>query len=517
MKIAGIYNGYDTSFSVFENGKPLIHAEYERYLRLKEPKADSYKFMKTVIDIEDIDMWVTVCDGSNPGSEFQKSDKSISYTVGHHTSHAANAFFSSNMNEALIITIDGGGLEWGVPGDKPTTLGWYYGKDNKITTLDTHSGGGAYDRVASTNLGGLWTSYTRDVFGLSVGYPKGAQMGTVMAMAAFGDQSKYIEEMKKGMYSFKENFQKTDEKDLFDVAAGLQYFTEIEFRNHIKKGIQLFKDKKGYEPDYLCLAGGTVLNSVCTGKLWDWFGFKDIYIPVTPGDSGMPIGAIQYVWHHELDNPRIKWEDNFTPYMGQVYSKKLINETIEKYKDQIISNKVSDNDIIDLLEKQNIISVYGGGAESGRRALGNRSIIADPRYSNMKDMINEKVKHRQWFRPFAPSILREEVKNWFVKDIDSPYMQYVIEFKNKIKNKVQAVVHDNGTGRLQTVTEKDNKWYYNLIKKFGERTGVPILLNTSFNDREPIVETPEDAIKCFLGTNIDALYFRDINTIVYKK
>ena len=108
MKIAGIYNGHDTSFSVFENGKPLIHAEYERYLRLKEPKADSYKFMKTVIDIEDIDMWVTVCDGSNPGSEFQKSDKSISYTVGHHTSHAANAFFSSNMNEALIITIDGG-------------------------------------------------------------------------------------------------------------------------------------------------------------------------------------------------------------------------------------------------------------------------------------------------------------------------------------------------------------------------------------------------------------------------
>jgi len=202
-----------------------------------------------------------------------------------------------------------------------------------------------------------------------------------------------------------------------------------------------------------------------------------------------------------------------------VYSANIIKVAIDKYSNDpsnLITRTVTDDDVIKLILEQNIISVYGGGAESGRRALGNRSIIADPRYLEMKDMINEKVKHRQWFRPFAPSILREEVKNWFDKDIDSPYMQYVIGFKDVVRDKIKAVVHDNGTGRLQTVTEKDNEWYYNFLKKWHTASGVPILLNTSFNDREPIVETPEDAIKCFLGTNIDALYFRDINILIYK-
>ena len=134
----------------------------------------------------------------------------------------------------------------------------------------------------------------------------------------------------------------------------------------------------------------------------------------------------------------------------------------------------------------------------------------------MKDIINEKVKHRQWFRPFAPSILREDVGDWFEKDLDSPYMSFAVKFKKEVVDKVPAVVHFDNTGRLQTVTENDNKWYYNFIKKFKEKTGVPILLNTSFNDREPIVETPEHAINCFLGTNIDGLYFYDINILVEK-
>ena len=178
---------------------------------------------------------------------------------------------------------------------------------------------------------------------------------------------------------------------------------------------------------------------------------------------------------------------------------------------------VNDDYVADLLTKDNnVISVFGGGSESGRRALGNRSILADPRSPDMKDIINEKVKHRQWFRPFAPSIIREEVKNWFEMDIDSPYMTTVLNFKEEVKDKVPAVVHHDGSGRLQTVTKNDNEWYYGLIKKFQEKTGVPILLNTSFNDREPIVETPFHAINCFLRTNIDYLYFYDANILVKK-
>ena len=135
----------------------------------------------------------------------------------------------------------------------------------------------------------------------------------------------------------------------------------------------------------------------------------------------------------------------------------------------------------------------------------------------MKDLINKKVKHRQWYRPFAPSILREDVKNWFKKDVDSPYMSFVIPFRDEVKDKVPAVVHLDGTGRLQTVTKESNKWYYNFIKKWKNKTGVPILLNTSFNDREPIVETPEHAVNCFMGTNIDYLYFSDHNILINKK
>lgn len=187
------------------------------------------------------------------------------------------------------------------------------------------------------------------------------------------------------------------------------------------------------------------------------------------------------------------------------------------FQDEVVYRECSDNEVLDMLEDQKIISVFGGGSESGRRALGNRSILADPRSPKMKDLINEKVKHRQWFRPFAPSIIREEVKNWFVRDIDSPYMSFCIKFKDEVKEKVPAVLHRDGTARLQTVTENDNPWYYNFIKSWGDRTGVPILLNTSFNDREPIVETPEHAINCFLRTNIDCLYFFDTNMLVQKK
>jgi carbamoyltransferase len=135
----------------------------------------------------------------------------------------------------------------------------------------------------------------------------------------------------------------------------------------------------------------------------------------------------------------------------------------------------------------------------------------------MKDLINEKVKHRQWFRPFAPSILRERVVDWFEKDVCSPYMSFVIKFKEAVRERVPAVVHFDGTARLQTVTEEDNNWYYNFLLKWEEKTGVPIILNTSFNDREPIVETPEDAINCFLGTDIDYLYFVDEKILVFKK
>jgi carbamoyltransferase len=177
---------------------------------------------------------------------------------------------------------------------------------------------------------------------------------------------------------------------------------------------------------------------------------------------------------------------------------------------------IDDAHVIQLLLDQKVVSVYGGRAEAGRRALGNRSIIADPRDADMKSTINLKVKHRETFRPFAPSILRECVSEWFEHDIDSPYMGFAIKVKEEKRPLIPAVVHVDGTARLQTVTAKGNPWYHNFLRLWYEASGVPILLNTSFNDREPIVETPDDAIACFLKTNIDHLYFFDYGILVSK-
>ena len=253
-----------------------------------------------------------------------------------------------------------------------------------------------------------------------------------------------------------------------------------------------------------------------TGKIKKWYPeIENIYIDPVPYDAGIALGGPRYIWHHILDNPRIKWEDNSTPYLGKTYSKEEVLNAINEYNLDFIDT--TDDYVTDLLINQNVVSVFGVGSESGRRALGNRSILADPRSKEMKDIINKKVKHRQWFRPFAPSILREEVKNWFESDVNSPYMGFVSIFKEKIRNKIPAVVHFDGSARLQTVTEKDNKWYYNFIKLFNKKTGVPILLNTSFNDREPIVETPQNALNCFLKTDIDYLYFRDHKILLKKQ
>ena len=512
MKIAGIWNGHDCSFCILENGYPTIHAELERYTREKEPPGDSYKFFKELQKTDnDIDHWIT-CEETHlitEGNEKYKIPpckdfKHEFYAVGHHQAHAANAFFSSNLKESLIITIDGGGMEQ----NQWTATTIWKGLDNKIHP-------GKIVPKEQLNIGNLWTRVTQQIFGLSAGYPYGHSAGTVMATTCLGNKDTYLEEFSKNPYYFCDTWNQRQEKDddqaKYDVAAALQYWTEQQIKQLIGDALKWYPSKN------LCLAGGVVLNCVMTTKIYDWFDFENIYVTPTPHDGGLTIGAAQYLWHHELDNPRIEWRDNFTPYLGQNHSKSSLDSALDKFSDKIEINETTDEEVLDLLFNQNIISVFGGCSESGRRALGNRSILADPRSDKMKDLINKKVKHRQWFRPFAPSILREEVGKWFEKDIDSPYMNFAVPFKKEMKDKVPAVVHLDGTGRIQTVTENDNKWYYNFIKKWFAISGVPILLNTSFNDREPIVETPEHAIKCFLGTNIDYLYFREYNMLIKRK
>ncbi len=529
MKITGLWNGHDSSFCVLEDGVPTIHAELERYTREKEPKGDSFKLFKDVYKDEDsIDHWVTCSpldsfkDGSKRCVKVSDDFNHEIYGVGHHQAHAANAFYSSDFDEALIVTFDGGGIE--LDGQKTCTTIWK-GNGTKIEEI-------AIIPQEKLNVGNVWSRFTKDIFGLNTGYPYGHQAGSVMAMAALGDRQRFrkwidLMESMHGQsapgYFFVDHFYKflnetvlvgMDEKEVeqtkFDIAAGLQQWTEDTLKSVVGGAL------KRYDTKNLCLSGGVTLNCVGITKLYDWFDFDNIYTPPVPYDAGLPIGAAQYIYHNELGNDRIKWSDNSPTYLGETYDETTVRFELDKVSDKVSIQQVNDDDVVNLLDEQNIISVYGGGSESGRRALGNRSILADPRSTEMKDKINERVKHRQWYRPFAPSILREEVNSWFDREVDSPYMSFCLKFKEDMKDKVPAVLHFDGTARLQTVSKNDNKWYHGFISKWFKKSGVPIVLNTSFNDREPIVETPEHAINCFMGTNIDYLYFFDFGILVKK-
>jgi len=538
IKVASAWSGHDCSFCILEDGYPVVHAEYERYIREKEPAGDGVQFMfDKYKEHEEIKYFATNHsftklethkDSLNKLNAIIKKNNGKMELVGHHQAHAANAFFCSNFDKALIFTMDGGGFE--SEDGFVTTFTVWEGSDNKISPIKIFP-------IDEVNIGGVWTRATRYIFGLQSGWPRGHQAGTVMAMAAMGNPERYFQDFYRMLTvnnraaSYKPYNQprganvgtdpehpylvkwtklaNTSEQETFDLAAGLQKATEVYLKQLLDEFIE------NYGENNICFAGGVSLNSVIMGNILDLYSDKNIYVTPTPHDGGLTLGAAQFMWHHVLDNPRITWEDNFTPYLGCDHSNSIRN-SLETYGDKIKVLNTTDEDVITLLDEQKIIAVYGGGSESGRRALGNRSILADPRSSLMKDMINDKVKHRQWFRPFAPSMLREEVSNWFKKDIESPYMSFVLEFKDSVKNKVPAVVHFDGTARLQTVRLSDNKWYYEFIKKWFEKSGVPILLNTSFNDREPICELPNHAVDCFLNTEIDYLYFYEKGLLVSK-
>ena len=524
MKIVGMACGaHDTAYCVMENGETLIHEELERFSRIKEQQGDVLQFFfDQNPDIGKVDYFTHFVMRWRGGlakqypESFQKMQKHIDdyggkyIEISHHKAHAANAFFSSNFNEALIVTLDGGGEEL-EDGDYTTTCFTIYkGVGNKIKLLKRFP--------FNVNIGGFWSNITKHTYGYSSGPPKGNQCGTVMAMSAYAQEpNKYLSEMTEAIrssdYSKFDKWSELDFEEKLNLAAALQAATEAYVRELIEPYAQASKTNN------LCLAGGVALNSVMTGRMFDWYDgkFENIYVCPVPYDAGLAIGCAQYIWHCIEDKPRNFTNKNFTPYLGRTYPIEDVQLAIDNNISKINVETTTDDDVLHKLKNKNIIAVFGGGSESGRRALGNRSILADPTHDDMKDILNQKVKHRAWFRPFAPSILRERVGEWFTRDISAPYMGFVLNFKENKKNEVPAVLHADASGRLQTVTENDNPWYHGFISRWEELYGVPIVLNTSFNDREPIVENPTHAMNCFLGTNIDYLYFYDYGLLVSKE
>jgi carbamoyltransferase len=295
-----------------------------------------------------------------------------------------------------------------------------------------------------------------------------------------------------------------------DLAASAQAMYEEAFfhlLNHVR--VQSGETR-------LALAGGCAMNSVANGKIFDRTDFKNVYIQSAAGDAGGAIGAAYFVWNQVLQQPRTfsmhhsYWGPGFSPeQIGAAVSARSSDLASADCTVEICEEIPLIDTVASAISEGKVIGWFQGRMEWGPRALGNRSILGDPRRADMKDILNLKIKRRESFRPFAPSILREATPEWFETDYDVPFMLQVFQIREQKQSEIPAVTHVNGSGRLQTVTESQNARYYRLIRRFGELTGVPILLNTSFNENEPVVCRPEEALDCFLRTKMDVLVLGD--------
>ena len=428
----------------------------------------------------------------------------------HHISHAASAFLVSPFEEAAIITTDGVG-EWDT-----TTCG--VGRGNEIhlkKSIDFPHSLGLFYSAFTYYLGFRVNSAEYKVMGLAP-YGEPRFYDSIMKeLINVADDGSFRMNMKYFTYEhgltmtgkrfaqfFGEPVRQPESKlTQFhkDVAASLQKVTDtiiVKMAQHMEKETRM---------KYLCLAGGVALNCVSNSRILEHTGFKDVFVQPAAGDAGGSVGAAYYVYNTLLGNTRIYSMDHV--FLGPEFSGERI-ETLLKQKN-IPFNKFDREKLLQetakLLIKQKVIGWFQGRMEFGPRALGNRSIIADARNPKNQSIVNLKIKFRESFRPFAPTILEERTKEYFEFDRPSPYMLFVANVRPD-KRTIPAVTHVDASARLQTISRSQNPLYYDLISEFDRQSGCPVIINTSFNVRwEPIVCTPEDAWRCFMRTEMDVL------------
>ncbi len=451
--------------------------------------------------------------------------------IEHHLSHIASAYYASGFKNAVGLSLDGFG--------DFASLAISDCSNNNIQikkkVFFPHSLGVFYE--ASTQFLGF-SNYGDEykVMGLS-GFGKPIYFEKILESLFNNDQNFYKLNLKffnhvrndfnykfegspnqnqiftnevEEIFKLKKNINtKIPSKEYLDFAASIQKIFEF----YLEKIIYYIKNNFEYEN--LVYAGGCALNSKANQLLFKKNYFENIFIPYAPGDGGGSIGAAFEVIKKNLKT-NLK-----NPYLGQSFDKKAIESEINHLDKNLYNFKFykNEDDLINYisikLSEKNVIGWFQGKIEFGARALGNRSIIADPSNVNIKDMINLKIKRRENFRPFAPVVLQEEKSNWFENDKENLYMSSVEDVKEEKKKIIPGVVHIDGTARVQSLTYEQNPKFYKLIKCFNNLSGIPILLNTSFNENEPIVNTPKEAISCFLRTKMDIIVLD--NYIVERK
>ena len=429
--------------------------------------------------------------------------------IKHHLCHAAN-YFVSPFDEAAIMTVDAFG--------EANSTTFSIGKKNKINNI--------WQQDFPHSLGGFYSAFTE-----FLGFEAQSDEWKLMGASSYGNPKKYLGKIRKlinlnndgfeldltyfNFYQFhrpgrftpklskflgiKPNGAGVPLKDYyFDLAASVQAVFEDVYIHLLR----LLKIKT--KLNNLVISGGSALNCVANGKILSNTGFKEVFIPPFPDDSGCSIGAAFYV-HNQLMNKKKNYilKSN---YLGPIYSDVEIEKILIEYKIKYKKSKKITKDVANLISNGKIIGWFQGNLEFGDRALGNRSILADPRNFSMKNKVNKTVKYREEFRPFAPAIISEYADKYFEESNYTPFMEKTYLIKKNQRKKIPAVVHVDGTGRLQTVSKDVNSTFYDLISEFKKITKIPILLNTSFNIKgEPIVCSPVDAIRTFFSSGLDCL------------
>lgn len=560
MYIIGI-NAFhaDSSAALLKNGEVIFATEEERFERIKHWAGLPLKSIEFCLKAEgiSINQVESICVGRDPKAKLfnkltylLKRPKSaigmlqqrfsnrndlgtieqeiksffghcppIKY-IEHHRAHLASAFFSSPFEESALVSIDGSG--------DFSTIMIGKGKGNQIEVLESQD--------FPVSIGLFYTAFTQ-----FLGFPYYGDEYKVMGLSPYGSPT-YLEALRKIIWLGKGNILEWDES-FFDLEGGI-----ISYNQQMPQVSQLFKTEK-FEKIFgrprakgesieqrhkdiaasiqrrteelifgiaervykltgiknISIAGGVAQNSVANGKLLQNTSFQELYIPSAGHDAGIAMGAAQYEYFNNLGNERI--EPLYNANLGISFSNEKIKGVLDRMK--LEYTFLEDDQLFPLLAQQisksNVVGFFDGAAEFGPRALGSRSILADPRNPQAQALLNEKIKKRESFRPFAPSILEEFGPEYFLDYQFTPFMERVLSIREDKRILIPAVTHVDGSGRLQSVKKELRPRYHRLILEFYKLTGIPILINTSFNENEPVVNIPEEAIDCYLRTDLDIL------------
>lgn len=527
--IVGFNTGHNGSCTIIHDDKIISIAE-ERLNRRKYSEGYLYSFFYCLKELNikpsDIDLFVGSCYGNNLEDNYQGQFESLDIskdkflTVDHHLSHASSCYYLSKFDESLIVVIDG-------LGNLNDTESYYIGKGNTITKV----GGNDPERSKYKGIGRTYETFT-NYCGWSA-----QEAGKTMGLSAYGKE-KYkdidlfeinddlqITSKCDGKYiDGAINFIKENNLDFGEKCKGYEnrdaaYYVQAEVEKIILKLINGLYDK--YKIKNLCVAGGVFLNGIVNQRILNETPIEELFVIPCCDDTGQSLGNALYGYHNFYNN--IERLELSVPYLAKEYNEEDYLDVLEKKQERFIlpygvkgtkfQYKKMDNiykETAELLSKGKIIGWFQGASEIGPRALGNRSILCAPYPAEMKDVLNARIKHREHFRPFAPSVLEEEATKYFKLNGNSPYMLKVPICTDFAKDKIPATLHIDYTGRVQTVNKDINKKFYNLIKEFYKLTGVSVLLNTSFNDNgEPIVESPKDAMVMFCRSDLDYLVLGD--------